>query len=69
MQTPTETDSLRREIIILLLLKAVLIYALWVIFFSRPLDKTLTADTVAAAFLDSGTAPPSSQPSIQEAGQ
>lgn len=38
--------TFRREIITVLLVKLVLIYGLWLVFFSSPIDETLTSDVI-----------------------
>ena len=40
-------SSFRREIIIILLIKLALIYGLWSVFFSSPIDKTLSDEDVS----------------------
>jgi len=59
-----ERTSLAREIFIALILKCVLLYALWWAFFSHAPDKRVIADTVAehlaGTHTDSPTPPRSS---------
>lgn len=43
-------DFFRWEIVITLLFKAILIYALWVTFFHHPQDRPLTSDDVSRLF-------------------
>lgn len=54
----TSKPRLRREIIITLLVKFTVIYALWYLFFSEPVDENLEAPQVADALF--GSAPVSS---------
>jgi len=44
-------DTFRREILLILALKFGLIYGLWYAFFSQPIDKELTGESVGAYFL------------------
>jgi len=44
-------DTFRREILLVLLLKFGLIYGLWHLFFSQPIDRELTDESVGAYFL------------------
>jgi hypothetical protein len=45
------TDHFRREILLILALKFALIYGLWYAFFSKPIDRELTGESVGAYFL------------------
>lgn len=56
MQTIPPQDFFRREIILILVFKAVLIFGLWYAFFSHPLHKTLTGDDVSQVLLGSSPA-------------
>jgi hypothetical protein len=44
--------NLAREITITLVVKVMVIYALWLVFFSQPVDDTLTGSEVAKTFLN-----------------
>jgi hypothetical protein len=55
-------NRLRREIVVALLVKFAVIYALWYAFFSQPVDEHLAAPQVAATLF--GHAPATSQPSV-----
>ncbi len=44
-------DTFRREILLILVLKIGLIYGLWYAFFSQPIDRELTGESVGAYFL------------------
>jgi hypothetical protein len=43
--------NLKREITLILIFKAIAIYAIWALFFSHPLDKQLTPAKVSAHLL------------------
>ncbi len=43
--------SLKRDITITLIVKALAIYAIWALFFSHPLDKQLTPAKISAHLL------------------
>ena len=46
LRTKRRRDLLRREIILTLMIKVIVIFALWYAFFSDPVDKTLTDSQV-----------------------
>ncbi len=46
-----DRPSLKRDITIVLIVKALAIYAIWALFFSHPLDKQLTPSKVSAHLL------------------
>ena len=48
-------NSFRREIVIVLLVKLVLLFGLWYAFFSHPLDRSLTGVDVSRVLMGSGT--------------
>lgn len=48
------TSPFRREIVLALAVKTMLLLALWAVFFSHPQDKRLTPDTVTAGLLERG---------------
>jgi type II secretory pathway component PulM len=50
-------NSLRREITIVLLLKTILLSALWYLFFSQPLARDLDAGRVSQALIESVSHP------------
>jgi len=56
----TPKPRLRREIVVTLLVKFAVIYALWYLFFSEPVDKNLEAPQVADTLF--GSAPVTSPP-------
>ena len=60
-RTPRRRDALRREIILALALKAVVIYGLWYAFFSEPVDDNLTGAQVGNVLFDSSLAGETSQ--------
>ena len=51
MNRTPRNDTFRREILLILVLKIGLIYGLWYAFFSQPIDKELTGESVGAYFL------------------
>ena len=51
MNRTPRNDTFRREILLILALKFALIYGLWYAFFSQPLDRELTDESVGAYFL------------------
>lgn len=53
LHTTGPRDFLRREIILTLLVKVVVILALWYVFFSEPIDDTLTDSQVSNVFFSS----------------
>lgn len=44
-------NKFKREIITVLLVKVILIFGIWSLFFSHPVDKTLTSEGVGSAIL------------------
>jgi hypothetical protein len=57
-------QNLAREIVITLVVKVMVIYALWLAFFSQPVDDTLTGSEVAETFLNAAGDTPVSGPSL-----
>jgi hypothetical protein len=51
----THKPRLRREIVLTLLVKFAVIYALWFLFFSEPVDKNLQAPQVADTLFGSAS--------------
>ncbi|MGR9074013.1 MAG: cytochrome oxidase putative small subunit CydP [Gammaproteobacteria bacterium] len=47
----SKIDAFKKEILLILLVKLVLIYGIWLVFFSRPIDKHLTGDDVGRYLL------------------
>ena len=58
----THKPRLRREIVVTLLVKFAVIYALWYLFFSEPVDENLEAPQVADTLF--GSAPVTSPPAV-----
>ena len=50
-------NSLRREITIVLVIKTILLFALWYLFFSHPDDRALNAGQVSQALIESSSQP------------
>ncbi len=57
---PVKRGTLRVEIAVALIAKTVLLYAIWAAFFSHPIDKHLTGESVQRALL--GSPPAASAP-------
>jgi hypothetical protein len=64
VRTLRRRDALRREIVLALVVKIAVIYALWYAFFSEPVDDSLTGAQVGHAVF--GAAPTEQVPAQQQ---